>query len=60
MADYRMPESLRCPRTGQTWNMRVSDDSRLERVRCEACGEMHTLNELLNSGKVRASEFRPR
>ena len=60
MADYRMPESLRCPKTGQTWNLRVSDDNRMERVRCEACGEMHTLHELLNVGRSRPAETRSR
>ena len=51
MGDYRMPEPLRCPTTGQTWNMRVPDEKRLELVRCEGCGEMHTLKELLEAGR---------
>jgi hypothetical protein len=51
MADYRMPEPLRCPKTGQTWNMRVSDEKRLELILCEGCGEMHTLKELLETGR---------
>lgn len=50
MGDYRMPEPLRCPKTGQTWNMRVEDEKRLELIRCEGCGEMHTLKELLEAG----------
>ncbi len=50
MGDYRMPEPLRCPKTGQTWNMRVADDKRLELIRCEGCGQMHTLKELLEAG----------
>lgn len=49
MADYSMPEPLRCPKTGQTWNMRVSDEKRLELIRCEGCGEMHTLKDLLEA-----------
>ncbi len=51
MGDFRMPEPLRCPKTGQTWNMRVSDEKRLELIRCEGCGEMHSLKELLEAAK---------
>jgi len=51
MPDYRMPESLRCPVTGRTWNMRVPDDKRLEQIHCEACGNTHSMAELLGVAK---------
>lgn len=57
MPDYRMPESLRCPVTGQTWNMRVPDDKRLEQIRCEACGDTHSMAELLEVRKVDRAPF---
>ncbi|HYK43225.1 MAG TPA: hypothetical protein VE007_12615 [Thermoanaerobaculia bacterium] len=46
-----MPESLRCPVTGRTWNMRVPDDKRLEQIHCEACGNTHSMAELLGVAK---------
>lgn len=60
MGDYRMPEPLRCPRTGQTWNMRVTENNREELIRCEGCGEMHTLRDLLDAGKPKQVKPRPR
>ena len=53
MTDYRMPESLRCPKTGRTWNMRVPDDKRLDEIFCEACGGTHTLTELLDIRRIK-------
>jgi len=53
MADYRMPESLRCPKTGRTWNMRVPDEKRLDAIACESCGGTHSLAELLDVRKIK-------
>jgi len=58
MADYRMPESLRCPVTGRTWNMRVPDDKRLDQIRCEACGGTHPMADLLDVRKVERAPAR--
>lgn len=60
MADYRMPESLRCPKTGRTWNMRVPDDKRLDGIRCEACGDTHSLTELLDVRTIKLAPAAPR
>ena len=53
MTDYRMPESLRCPKTGRTWNTRVPDEKRLEVIPCESCGGTHSLTELLDVRQIK-------
>jgi hypothetical protein len=40
--------------------MRVPDDKRLDGIRCEACGDTHSLTELLDVRTIKLAPAAPR